>query len=85
MRSFAHVIADRAGLHARSCVVIVHEASKWASDVTITLGDVDADAKRMGPLVALHAQRGDTLVVCCSGSDEDQAAFALETLMRMSI
>lgn len=85
MRSFAHVIADRAGLHARSCVVIVHEASKWASDVSISLGEIEADAKRMAPLVALHAQAGDTLVVCCSGSDEAQAALALEALMRMSI
>lgn len=85
MRSFAHVIADSAGLHARSCVVITHEAAKWESGVTVTLGESRADAKRMAPLMALHARKGDTLVVCCEGVDEAQAALALEALMRMSI
>jgi phosphotransferase system HPr (HPr) family protein len=85
MRSFAHVIADRLGLHARSCVVITHEAAKWASEVTVSLGDERADAKLVTPLMALHARQGDTLVVCCEGPDEAQAALALEALMRMSI
>ena len=85
MRSFAHVIADCAGLHARSCVVITHEAAKWESKVTVTLGEFQADGKRMAPLMELHAHSGDTLVVCCEGPDEAQAALALEALMRMSI
>ena len=85
MRSFAHVIADSEGLHARSCVVIVNEAAKWASSVVVSFRDQDADAKRMTPLLALKAVQGDTLVVSCEGPDEIEAASALEALMRMSI
>lgn len=85
MRSFVHVIMDREGLHARSCVIIVNEASKWKSDITVSVEDEDADAKRMGSLVGLRARRGDALVVSCEGPDEAEAAVALESLMRMSI
>lgn len=85
MKSFAHVIMDREGLHARSCVIIVHEASKWDSEVIVTFHEFEADAKRMAPLLALKAVRGDTLVVSCEGPDEVEAASALEAIMRMSI
>ncbi len=85
MKSFVHIINDPEGLHARSCVVIVHEASKWSSTVVVSCNDLEADAKRMAPLLALKAVRGDSLVVSCDGPDEVEAASALEALMRMSI
>ena len=85
MRSFAHVIADREGLHARSCVVLVHEAAKWQSSIEVSCGEAEADGRRMGELLSLHARQGDTLVVSCEGPDEAEASLALEALMRMSI
>ena len=85
MRSFAHVIMDRGGLHARSCVVLVHEAAKWQSTISVLLNGAEANAKSMGELVGLRARMGDTLVVSCEGADEQEAAVALEALMRMSI
>lgn len=85
MKSFAHVIADPLGLHARSCVTIAREASKWESVVSIHHDGLDADAKSMASLLALKASRGDQLVVSCEGADEVEAASALEALMRMAL
>ena len=85
MRSFAHVIKDSQGLHARSCVILSREASKWTSKITVRLEDKVADARSMSSLLALHATRGDGLSVTCTGSDEVEAASALQALMRMSI
>lgn len=85
MRSFAHVIADREGLHARSCIVLVHEAAKWQSAIEVSCGEAEADGRSLSSLLSLHARRGDALVVSCSGPDEAEAALALEALMRMSI
>lgn len=86
MRSFAHVVADRQGLHARSCVVLSHEAAKWASDIHMRDAEQRmADAKSMMSLMSLRAQRGDQLIVSCEGVDEVEAAGAMEALMRMSI
>ena len=85
MKSFVHVIADSEGLHARSCVIIVNEARKWTSSVAVSFGDMVGSARSMSELLALHAKRGDAVVVSCEGPDEAEAAVALESLMRMSI
>lgn len=85
MRSFTHVIMDKEGLHARSCVIIVHEATKWVSDIVISCHDREVDAKLMTPLLSLKAMQGDTLMVSCEGPDEVEALSALQAVMRMSI
>lgn len=85
MESFAHVIRDAEGLHARSCVVLSREAAKWKSTITIRNENGVADAKSISELLQLHAKKGDGLCVSCVGQDERQAASALEVLMRMSV
>ena len=85
MRSFVHAIADPMGLHARSCVTIAREASKWESSVVVSDGSRKADGKSMAALLALRAKRGDELAISCEGADEGEASAALEALMRMSL
>ncbi|MBP3893777.1 MAG: HPr family phosphocarrier protein [Atopobiaceae bacterium] len=85
MESFAHVIRDAEGLHARSCVVVSREAAKWKSNITVRNESGIADAKSISSLLMLHAKRGEGLCVSCEGADERQAASALEVLMRMSV
>ena len=85
MRSFSHVIADSQGLHARSCVVVSREASKWTSDVSVYDAEHKADGKSMASLLALRGSKGDELLVEVEGGDEAEAASALEALMRMSL
>lgn len=85
MREFVHVICDPLGLHARSCVMIAREATKWESTVVVADAEREADAKSMASLVALRGVKGDKLRVVCEGIDEADAASALEALMRMSL
>ncbi|MDI9591379.1 MAG: HPr family phosphocarrier protein [Acidobacteriota bacterium] len=85
MRSFVHAIVDPLGFHARSCVTIAREASRWASAVIVRDAEREADGKSMASLLALRARRGDVLSVTCKGPDEAEAASAIEALMRMSL
>ncbi len=85
MREFVHAIADRQGLHARSCVIVAREASKWQCGVAVSDGQRTADGKSMASLLALRGVQGDELVVRCEGADETEAASALQALMRMSL
>ena len=85
MKEFVHVLADPLGLHARSCVIVAHEASKWSSAVTVCDAQRQADGKSMASLLALRGVKGDELVVRCEGADEVEASSALEALMRMSL
>lgn len=85
MREFVHTINDPQGLHARSCVMLTREATKWTSQVLVSDAEREADAKSMASLLALRGVCGDELRVCCEGADEAEAASALEALMRMSL
>lgn len=85
MKSFAHAITDPQGLHARSCVMLAREASKWTSEIKVRDMQREADGKSMASLMALRGVKGDQLVVSCEGADENEAASALEALMRMSL
>ena len=47
MVSFTHVIKDKLGIHARPGLLLVQEAGKLTSDITIFKGTKSGDAKRM--------------------------------------
>ena len=85
MREFVHTIGDPLGLHARSCVTLAREATKWESHVVVADAERTADAKSMSALLSLRGVCGDELRVSCEGVDEADAASALEALMRMSL
>lgn len=85
MKSFAHVIADPLGLHARSCVTIAREANKWQCAVSVRTSEHEADGKSMASLLTLKAVHGSQIVVSCEGADEAEAASALGALMRMAL
>ena len=45
MKSFNYVITDEVGIHARPAGLLVKEAKKYESAVTIVKGDRKADRK----------------------------------------
>jgi len=96
MQEFHHVITDPEGLHARSAVIIANEAGKWRSLVKIARmpDDTPGSEREVGPfveakslmaLMALNANSGDTVVVCCDGPDERAASSAMQAVMRTNL
>lgn len=45
MTSFTYVITDKAGIHARPAGMVVKEAQKFTSEITLKAGGCSADAK----------------------------------------
>ena len=45
--SFTYVIKDKLGIHARPGLLLVQEAGKLTSNITINKGAKSGDAKRM--------------------------------------
>ena len=82
MKSFAYVIADRVGIHARPAGIVVKEAKKYESSVLFKSGDKEADGKKLAPLMAMGIKCGDEVVVEVDGSDEEAAGAALETVLK---
>lgn len=80
MRKFKHTVKDSAGLHARPAGLLVKEAEKFTSDVSVETADgKKADAKRLFALLSLGISTDDVITVIINGSDE---AYAEETLKK---
>ena len=82
MKEFTYVIKDKEGIHARPAGVVVAEAKKYSSTVTITNKGKSADLKRIFGVMSLCVKCGEEVVVKVEGPDEDAAASAIETVFK---
>ena len=71
------VVIDPAGLHARPAARFVQVASRFASTVTIKLGDRVADAKSLIAVLGLTIRPGTEIDLITVGPDADTALEAL--------
>lgn len=78
MKEFKYVIQDKIGIHARSAGLLVQEAGKYASDVTVHKGDKNASAKKLFALMGMAVKCGDEVTVTVSGGDEEAAFEAMK-------
>jgi len=76
------MIINKLGLHARAAAKLVATASKFGSSVNIGLATgMSADAKSIMGVMMLGAAKGTPIWIETSGSDEDAALDAVETLI----
>lgn len=73
-------ILNRLGLHARPAALIAQTAAGFASDIELTKDNVTINAKSIMGVMMLAAEFGASLCLTVKGSDEAQAALALEKL-----
>lgn len=77
MKEFTVNVKDASGIHARPAGLLVKEASKYKSSISLTHNGKTADGKRIFSVMGLAAKYGDTLKVTVNGSDEEKAAEGL--------
>ena len=75
------IIKNKLGLHARAAAKIVSVTNKFDSNITITNGDITADAKSVMKILMLAAPKGTEIQILASGKDEDKALKTLERLI----
>lgn len=85
MKTFNYVITDEVGIHARPAGMLVKEAKKYASTVSIVKGEKKADAKKLMVLMGLGVKCGEEVTVEVDGVDEEAAAAALETFFKENL
>lgn len=81
MNEFEYTVRDPLGIHARPAGLLVNEAKKYRSSITLTAKGGTADAKRIFAVMGLAVKCGDKIKVSCEGGDEAEAAQALKTLL----
>ena len=82
MKTFTCTVKDPMGLHARVAGKLVSAAVEFQCDVSITGASGNADAKRIMSVMRMGASQGEILTFTCEGSDEENAASALEALTK---
>lgn len=82
MKQFTYVIKDKEGIHARPAGLVVAEAKKYASAITIENKGKIVDLKRIIGVMSLCAKCGESVIVRCEGADEEAAAQAVEKVFQ---
>ena len=75
-------ITNRLGLHARPAAQLVQTASQFSCDIKITKDQVQVNAKSIMGVMMLAAEYGACLQIEYNGTDEKQAAQAIENLFK---
>lgn len=81
MKQFEYTINDKLGIHARPAGMLVKEAAKYASSITISKGDKKGDAKKIFGVMGLSVKCGETITVTIEGDDEETAFAAINEFM----
>ena len=75
-------IVNRLGMHARAAAAFVKLAARFRSTVEVERDGERVNGKSIMGLMMLAAARGSTVTLVCNGPDAEEAAAALEGLIR---
>ena len=85
MKKFEYVIKDEVGIHARPAGLLVKEAKKYQSKVSITKDGKSAEATKLMALMGMGVKCGDKIIVTAEGADEDAAIDQMEAFMKNNL
>jgi len=74
-------VVNKFGLHARPAMQLVDTASKFDSEITVSNGETEMDAKSIMSVMQLAATQGTVLRLKANGEDAAPALEALEALI----
>lgn len=73
MRTFTYIIKDEIGIHARPAGLLVKEARKYDSKITLNAHGKQAEATKLMAIMTLGVKHGDAVEVAIEGKDEETA------------
>ncbi|HIT05948.1 MAG TPA: HPr family phosphocarrier protein [Candidatus Scybalocola faecipullorum] len=85
MKKFEYTIKDELGIHARPAGMLVKEAKKFSSKVTITKDGKSAEATKLMAIMALGVKKDQTIEVAVEGADEDAAYDAMQAFFSANL
>lgn len=73
MKNFEYTVKDELGIHARPAGLLVKEAKKYESKITLTKEGKTAEATKLMAVMSLAVKCGQTVTVVAEGPDEETA------------
>ena len=78
-------VNDEMGLHARPAGMLVKEAAKCTSKVSIQKGEKTGDAKRIFNVMSLSIKANEEVILLVEGEKEEEEAAVLEAFVKENI
>ena len=85
MKEFEYTVKVEIGLHARPAGMLVKEAKKYSSRITLFANGKESEATRLMSLMAMCIKCGTTVRVCAEGEDEELCAEELKTFFEKNL
>lgn len=85
MQQFEYVIQDAVGIHARPAGLLVKEAKKYQSKITVECNGKAAEATKLMALMGMGVKCGNTIRVRAEGEDEAEAAAGLKAFFEANL
>lgn len=85
MKEFTYTIQDAIGLHARPAGLLVKEAKKFESTITIDCKGKSAAATKLMAIMSMGVKQGDEVKVQVEGPDEAAAEATLKKFFQENL
>ena len=85
MKQFTYVITDEIGIHARPAGLLVKEAKKYQSTITIICNGKSAAASKLMAVMGMGVKHADTVEVSVEGPDADTAFEEMQKFFRENL
>ena len=85
MKSFEYTIKDELGIHARPAGMLVKEAKKFESKITLTKSEKTVSATQLMMIMGMAVKKGAEVTVSADGADEDAAIEAMEKFFKENL
>ena len=85
MNNFEYTIKDELGIHARPAGMLVKEAKKYQSKITITKEGKTAEASKLMAVMSLGVKCGQTVQIAVEGPDEEEAAAGIQAFFEANL
>jgi phosphocarrier protein len=85
MKSFHYIITDELGIHARPAGMLVKEARKFKSKMSIANGGKKSDLTKLMALMSMGIRNGADVLIEIDGEDEDSAAAYIEQFFKENL
>ncbi len=85
MKRFEYVIKDELGIHARPAGLLVKEAKKFESKITIEKAGKKVEAMKLMAVMSMGVKTGETVVIEAEGADEEVALEAIKVLFETNL
>lgn len=85
MKTFKYVVTDEVGIHARPAGLLVKEAAKYSSEITLSFNGKSVSAKKLMAVMSAGVKQGNEVTLTIEGSDEDTAAKELQKFFKENL